>query len=153
MANLASAVWQDEAAALILALHTGLPPSDAEWERYCAWIPDLLSHPNAGCVVMTDGGAPNGRQRELMRKQLGSEARWTAVITDKPMVRVVVTAVRGINPKVCAFAPWELSQAFTFVGMGGWQIRSICDAFRALDVEMAARSRVLAEALRHLYGG
>ncbi|HET8934981.1 MAG TPA: hypothetical protein VFN67_16145 [Polyangiales bacterium] len=150
MANLASAVWQDESAALILALHTGLAPSDAEWDRYCSWISGLLPHPNGACVVLTDGGAPSTGQRERLRKQLGTEARWTAVITDKPMVRGVVTAIRWINPKVCAFTPWEFPEAFKFIGVRGGQIPSICVALRALDAEMSQRSRVLAEALRHV---
>jgi hypothetical protein len=153
MANLASAVWQDESAALILALHTRLAPSDAEWDRYCSWVPGLLPHPNGACVVLTDGGAPSNTQRERLRKQLGTEARWTAVISDKPMVRGVVTAIRWINPKVCAFAPWEFPQAFKYIGVRDEQIRGICNALGELDAELSQRSRVLVEALRHLEAG
>lgn len=150
MANLASVVWQDGAVSLLLGLHSGLAPSDAEWDHYCSLIPGVLAHANAGCMVLTDGGAPTRRQRDQLRKQLGSEARWTAVITDKALVRGVVTAIRWFNPQVCAFAPWESPQAFKFIGVSGAQIRSICAALKELDGVLTPRSRVLPLALQHI---
>jgi hypothetical protein len=150
MANLASVVWQDASTALLLGVHGAATPSDAEWQRYCDWIPGLLAHPNAGCIVLTDGGAPNSQQRERMRKQLGTAGVWTAVVTDKALVRGVVTAIRWFNPKICAFAPWELREAFKFVGVDAAQSSQLCAAFKELDAQLAERSRVLSEALTHL---
>jgi hypothetical protein len=143
MANLASAIWQDATTALLLGLHGAQTPSDAEWDHYCSWIPGLLAHPNGGCLVLTDGGAPTSAQRETLRKCLGRESRWTAVVTDKVVVRGVVTAIRWFNPKVCAFAPWELAGAFKFVGLAATQVPSIRDALVALDAQLEPRSRVL----------
>lgn len=146
MANLASAVWQDATSALLLGVHGAPAPTDEEWDHYCSWIAGVLAHPNPGCMVMSDGGAPTSAQRERLRRHLGNTC-WTAVITDKAMVRGVVTAIRWFNPKVCAFAPWELREAFKFVGVGAAQIPSVCDALRGLDEMLQPRSRVLAEAL------
>jgi hypothetical protein len=150
MVNLASVVWQDMTSALLLGVHGAQAPSDAEWDLYCSWIPDLLKQPNPGCVVMTDGGAPTSAQREQMRKHLSREQCWTAVITDKALVRGVVTAIRWFNPKICAFAPWEVHEAFRFVGVAGDQIPRICETLRALDQKLVPRSRVLPEALKYL---
>jgi hypothetical protein len=150
MANLASAVWQDATTALLLGVHGEQAPSDAEWDHYCSWVPALMAHPNGGCVVFTDGGAPTGAQRETLRRHMGKESLWTAVVTDKVLVRGVVTAIRWFNLKVCAFAPWELPAALKFVGAGGDQIRSICDALVALDKQLEPRSRVLAESVSQL---
>jgi hypothetical protein len=150
MANLASAVWQDGSSALLLGVHSELAPSEREWDQYCSWIPGLLRHPNGACVVLTDGGAPSSAQRDFMRKHLGNASRWTAVITDKALVRGVVTAIRWFNPKVCAFAPWEFPEAFKFVGVSGVQARSVCDALSALDQQLIPQSRVFAEALKHI---
>lgn len=150
MANLASVVWQEGPLALLLGVHGEHAPSAAEWERYCSWIPSLLSQPNAGCVVLTDGGAPNSAQRDHMRKCLGVSPCWTAVITDKVLVRGVVTAIRWFNPMVSAFAPWELSQAFQFAGVSRPQVRAVCAALLELDKQLEPRSRVLAAALEQL---
>lgn len=153
MANLASAVWQDGTTALLLSVHGEPAPTDEEWHRYCEWIPGLLSHPNAAAIVITDGGAPSSAQREQMRKALGTAARWTAVITDKVMVRGVVTAIRWFNPKVCAFAPWELPEALKFVGVSGDQVQSLREVWLALDKQLEPRSRVLQEVLQSLGSG
>lgn len=150
MANLVSGAWQDETNALLLAVHGEDAPSDVEWDHYCEFIPQLLLHPNACSVVLTDGGAPTIMQRERMRKQLGTASRWTAVITDKAMVRGVVTAIRWFNPKVCAFAPWDVRDAFRFVGLSSEQIANVLEALSALDAQLAPRSRVLAESRKHL---
>lgn len=150
MTNLASAFWQDGSSALLIGVHSALTPSDDEWDRYCSWIPGLMSHPNPGCVVLTDGGAPSSAQRERLRRVLAPSSCWTTVITDKALVRGVVTAIRWFNPKVCAFAPWEFREAFKFVGVSGGQVQSVCDALCELDKQLTPRSRVLAEALRQL---
>lgn len=150
MANLASAVWQDASIALLLGVHGEQAPSDQEWDQYCSWIPGLLGHPNGVSLVFTDGGAPSTAQRERLRKHLGTASRWTAVVTDKILVRGVVTAIRWFNPKVCAFAPWELAEALKFIGVNGAQVPSLSEAIQALDKQLEPRSRVLAEALKHL---
>ena len=150
MAKLASAIWQDATTALVIGVHGEDPPSDAEWERYCSLIPELLAHPNGACVVLTDGGAPTSAQRETMRRHLGRQSRWTAVVTDKLLVRGVVTAIRWFNPKICAFAPWEFPEVFRFVGLRADQVQSVCDALCSLELRLEPRSRVLAEALRQL---
>jgi len=150
MANLASVVWQDTTTALLLGVHGLHAPSDEEWDQYCSWIPDLLAQPNSGCVVLTDGGAPTSAQREQMRKHLSHGPCWTAVITDKALVRGVVTAIRWFNPKICAFAPWEVHEAFRFVGVRADEIPHICEVLRGLDLRLVPRSRVLPAALKYL---
>jgi hypothetical protein len=150
MANLASAVWQDGPLALLLGIHGEQAPSDPEWDHYCSWMPSLLSQPSCGCVVVTDGGAPSSAQRERMRQHVVVGSCWTAVITDKALVRGVVTAIRWFNPTLCAFAPWEFAEAFKFVGVSSAQVRAVCGALLELDAQLEPRSRVLAEALKHL---
>jgi len=149
MAKLASVVWQDATTALLLGVHGAQAPTDEEWDRYCGWIPELFAHPNPGCLVLTDGGAPTGAQREQLRRRLG-RACWTAVITDKALVRGVVTAIRWFNPTLCAFAPWEVREALKFLNVLPEQIHSICLSLRALDQQLEPRSRVLPEALLQL---
>lgn len=148
MANLASVVWKDATSAFLLGVHGPKAPSADEWDQYCGWIPDLLAHSDPGCVVMTDGGAPTSAQREQMRQHLSQEQCWTAVVTDKALVRGVVTAIRWFNPMICAFAPWEVREAFKFVGVRGDQIPDICQYLRTLDLQLTPRSRVLPEALK-----
>ena len=150
MANLASAIWQDASAIVLVALHAKTTPTDSEWDQFCSWIPRYSHRPEGVCVVLTDGGAPSSAQRERMRKHLGRTTHWTAVITDKAVVRGVVTAVRWFNPKVCAFSPREFQQAFEFVGLSGPQIPAVCETLNALDLELSPRSRVLADVLNHM---
>jgi hypothetical protein len=151
MAKLASAVWQDASVLVVLALHADAPPSDAEWGHFCSWIPRHMGHPNGVSMVLTDGGAPSSAQREQMRKHLGPVTPLTAVITDKPVVRGVVTAVRWFNPKISAFTPLEFLDAFKFIGLSGAQVSSVCEMLNTLEMELSPRSRVLAEILKQLY--
>jgi hypothetical protein len=150
MANLVSVVWQDATHALLLALHGEAAPSEAEWDQYCSAITGVLAHPNGFGMVLTDGGTPNTAQRDRMRRKDGGVARLNAVITDKAVVRGVVTAVSWFNPKIRAFAPREFPQAFEFLGLRAAQIRSVCAALQRLDLTLSAHSRVLAEGLQYV---
>jgi hypothetical protein len=150
MANLATVVWQDHTHAVLLALHGAATPSDAEWNQYCEAIPGVLAHPNGVGMVLTDGGAPTAAQRSVMRKKGDGATRRNAVVTDKTIVRGVITAISWFNPGVCAFEPREFSEAFTFVGLRGGQITNVCTALKQLDLELSSHSRVLAEALRNV---
>lgn len=150
MGKLASAVWKDATTAVLLGLHGKQTPSDAEWDRYCSFITEYLPHPNGICVVLTDGGTPTVDQRDRLRDDLKGATRWTAVITDKVLVRCVVTANRWFNPQVCAFSPWDFADALKFVGLSSEQVPGICEVLRGLDQQLEPPSRALIEALRSI---
>lgn len=150
MVNLTSVVWQDATHAVLLALHAEAAPSDAEWDKYLDAMPGVLAHPNGVGMVLTDGGTPSTAQRERMRKKDAGAVRCNAIITDRPVVRCVVTAVSWFNPKVCAFAPREFLQAFSFLGLSGAQIASVCATLEQLNHGLSPKSRVLGESLQHV---
>lgn len=135
---------------MLLALHAEAAPSEAEWDKYLDAMPGVLAHPNGVGMVLTDGGTPSTAQRERMRKKDAGAVRCNAIITDRAIVRGVVTAVSWFNPKVCAFAPREFPQAFSFVGLSGAQIASVCATLEQLNHGLSPKSRVLSEALQHI---
>jgi hypothetical protein len=85
-----------------------------------------------------------------MRKKDHVASRRNAVVTDRTIVRGVVTAISWFSPGVRAFEPREFSEAFAFIGLRGAQITSVCEALKHLDQELSSRSRVLAEALQYV---
>jgi hypothetical protein len=96
---------------LLLALHTREAPTNEQWNAYLEMISGVTTHTPFGNVVglaITDGGAPDARQRALGAKFLPSS---TSVVTTSAFARGVVTAFSWVNPRVKAFHPARFVEA------------------------------------------
>jgi hypothetical protein len=106
-------------------LHTAKNPPTQEWEA-CIATAAQAQRAASGDVnrlrslVVSDGGAPNVRQRqEIFAGVLGGAKSPTALITSSltnPVKRGVATAIVWLNPSFRAFDPAMTREAFAHVG-------------------------------------
>lgn len=110
---------------LVYAVHDGRAPSDEEWSEYVANCRALLERVSDGSKVgglaITDGGAPNARQRRLVIgvvSELAGEGMArirSSVISESALVRGVVTAFSWHIPEMRIFAPSAVRVALDHV--------------------------------------
>ena len=60
--------------------------------------------------MLTDGGAPNARQRLLLNAILKDPSPPVAIVSSSLVARAVVTAMGWFNPRVRAFAEGDLQR-------------------------------------------
>lgn len=101
---------------IIVVIHGPRPPSDEEAHEYLtAFKSRDISR--LRCLIFTEGGAPTAAQRKRLNELLGGRAFPTAVVTNLPLVRGVVTALSWFNPKIRAFTPEAAEEAFRYLGI------------------------------------
>lgn len=137
MANLASGTWRADSVVIVFVVQNDKNPSEDEWDAYVANVTAHLDTPNGAGLAFTDGGAPNSKQRDLMRETLGVRSPRSAVISDSVLVRGVVTALSWFNPNTIAFSPQRARDAFVFAGLEPEHLedfwRAVCEADATLD--------------------
>ena len=120
-------VWEsgDLADTVVIALHTGLSPSDREWQQYLAaleraWARHKSDTRRIRALSISDGGAPSTRQREqlngLLKRASGGQGV-VAIVTDNLITRNIVRALSWFNPDIRAFAPSALHAAIHYLSL------------------------------------
>jgi hypothetical protein len=96
----------------LVFVHTEDPPSDEEWDQLMTafkQVPDLR---RCRVLVLTAGGAPNARQRQVVNAILKQATPPVAIVSSSMVARAVVTAMGWFNPRMKAFAEEDISGAF-----------------------------------------
>lgn len=104
---------------VFVTVHGAEPPSDEEWQRYLEVCKANFAG-LSGNLIVTDGGGPNGPQRALLAERYPEFAPVpVAVVSDSPMTRGIVTALRWFGKNIRAFRPTDLAGAFEYLGVPG----------------------------------
>lgn len=109
---------------LLLCLDTVNDPAPAEWQRFL----DLLEKAKkknggdiskVGFLVVTDGGAPNAKQREMMTSVAGGPFRLVGISNalSNPIKRGITTAISWANPLFMAISPNQWRMGLRHLGM------------------------------------
>jgi hypothetical protein len=102
---------------LVVLVHGRTAPSDVDWEDYAGAL-EARVNDITGVLVATDGAGPDGLQRgklnDLVKQRGGGFP--TAVVTDSPAARGIVTALGWFNSQLRAFPSKELANALAHVG-------------------------------------
>jgi hypothetical protein len=135
MAMSSSARIFPDGRSLVYAVHDGRGPSDAEWDVYLENVRKALratrDPTHAGGLTVTDGGAPNAKQRRLLVGVTKEECGETmvrirgAILSDSALVRGVVTALSWHIPEVRTFAPSRIAGAFEHVRLPASDIATV----------------------------
>jgi hypothetical protein len=108
---------------LVFSLHNKETPTAEEWDEYVRVLAEamgMLKGDSSGIrgLSISDGGAPNARQREqvnaFMRRHTKGRG-YIAIVTSDSIVRGIVKALSWFNPYARAFAPGELEQAIEYL--------------------------------------
>jgi hypothetical protein len=99
--------------------------------------------------VFTDGGAPNSSQRRIVNEILaGRPPIPAAVVSNSALARGVITALSWFNPKIKAFAPDEVIDAYHYLGFTSSQIQVLTPRLAQLQSQMGAPIRAMKGALQ-----
>lgn len=97
----------------LVFVHTDEPPSDEEWARLIEAFREVPDLRRCRVLVLTDGGAPDARQRLSINRVLKDFNPPVAIVSSSMVARAVVTAMGWFNPRVRAFASDDMDGAFT----------------------------------------
>ncbi len=103
---------------ILVLCHTSAPPSDQEWE---AWLAREVRAEHKGLLIVTDGGAPNSRQRARVAEATSSRGvrrPGVALLTDSAFIRSVMTAfawILGQEHPMKAFPPTAIDEAVVWL--------------------------------------
>jgi hypothetical protein len=118
---------------VVVALHTQQDPRPEEWTAYIEQQIKLKKKAGGDVsrirnFVVTDGGAPNAKQRALLQTEaFGGESSKIACISNafnSPMKRGIATAIGWINPAFKALPPEKWQEALRHIDLDG-QIRPL----------------------------
>ncbi len=132
---------------VLVTVHGKEPPSDDEWLRYLEASKAHFGSARASLVI-TEGGGPNGRQRALLSERYPEFGPVpVAVITDSPLTRGVVTALRWLGKNIRAFRPTDLAGAFEYLEVPSGdreallhRVARVRSELRSIDGEERARA-------------
>lgn len=102
---------------VFVTVHSAEPPSDEEWARYLE-VSKFYFEDLRGSLIITDGGGPNSRQRALLTERYPEFGPVpVAVVSDSPLTRGIVTALRWLGKNIRAFRPTDLAGAFEYLAI------------------------------------
>ncbi len=91
-------------------------PTDQDWDLYLA---DLRQHAaRADCIrtlVFTEGGGPDGFQRNRLNQILGGRPTRAAVLSNSTLARAIVGILAVFNPRISAFSPDDSGVALAYL--------------------------------------
>jgi hypothetical protein len=114
-------VWRCDSVCLLVSLHTRDAPTDDEWKEcldlYRRVFIEQQGTDHVGGLAVTDGGAPNSKQRGAVKVLLQGRRVATAVVSESVLVRSAVTALHWFNRDISVFPPSAMGDAVRYVGV------------------------------------
>jgi hypothetical protein len=126
---------------VLVMVHTVTAPSDEEWNDHVQRLARTRTSLR-GVMVFTAGGGPTSKQRERLRSAVPSSIPPTAIMTDSPLVRGIITSINWfVNNPLSAFHPDDLQGALRHIARSGPPIDAakIVGAVRALAEELSVK--------------
>lgn len=128
---------------LAICLHTAEPVPNHEWTKLIEQLERCgmaggADPQRARMLVVTDGGAPDARQRSQLGRLWRGKAIQTAVLVpglSNPIKRGLMTALTWFNPRMAFFVPEQLTGALRHIGLEGEQ-NSVWTALLELQMQL-----------------
>lgn len=108
-----------------VCLHTASPVPRLEWDALVQQLQTLAKDTQTASqrvrmLVVTDGGAPDARQRSQLGQLFRGRPIVTAVVVpgmSQPLKRGLMTALTWFNPSMAFFVPSQLEAALRHIGL------------------------------------
>jgi hypothetical protein len=108
-------------ARLVVTVHTHAVPEDQEWAEYMSGVDAYLPLEDQRILVVSAGGGPSGKQRQMMVEALNGARVPVAIITNSWLMRGAGIAVSWFNPSLKVFGPDALDSAIEYLGLTTWE--------------------------------
>jgi hypothetical protein len=131
--------WEVLGTTMLLVYRSGKLP-EPEFTQFMKWLPQ--QYPQlTGMVVVRNRSVPSAAQRSLIKDYQESNRIKTAVLTDSPLVRGVVTAIAWFGSDLATFAERNARDALSYAGISSAQLT---EAERTLATLREAAARHVA---------
>jgi hypothetical protein len=128
---------------LVLWLHTAVDPPQPDWDRAVQQLREYAKSKGVPSwelrnLVVSDGGAPNARQRRQLFDAAEGRPHMLAVVTtvlNNPIKRGVATALQWLNPSVRFYHPAAYAEALAYLGLEA-EKREIWAEFKHLEAQL-----------------
>jgi hypothetical protein len=128
---------------VVLWLHTAVNPGDEEWDRACSQIVEWRRAHGSDTgrlrqLVISDGGAPNARQRSRSRVLQAGQPTKIAVVTTvlaNPIKRGVATALTWVNPSFRFYEPAGIAKALQYLDIAN-HASAVKAEFEKLELQL-----------------
>lgn len=120
---------------LIVAGHTSAHPTSSEFDEFIeSTVKVHAAHgKEVRCLVLTDGGSPDERQRQALAARVDVSSVPVAVVSSVASVRFVVSTFSFLNRAIKSFSPTELDGILRHLGLSPAQLPQI--QAMALDIQ------------------
>lgn len=123
----------------VVTVHAAESPSDEEWARYVSGADTYQPLTDQRILVVSDGGAPNGTQRQQLIDILDNARVPTAILTTSWLMRGAGAAVRWFNSYLKIFGPNALQDALEYLQLTEWERREGVRLLRELQRELGVQ--------------
>jgi len=124
---------------LVVTVHSKQPPTEDEWSRYMGQADVYQPLEDQRILVVSDGGAPNGTQRQQLIDLLHDARVPTAILTSSWLMRGAGAAVSWFNPSLRVFGPLALQQALEHLQLTQWERTEALRLLREFQNELGVR--------------
>lgn len=119
---------------IAVGVHNPGQPSDQEWEGWLGMCREMIEQGQLqGCLVWTAGGAPNSKQRAMVKSVPGLLPVPIAIMTDSRVARGVITALSWLGKAIKPFPANDLQGALEYLGsqQAAAEVQAEIDALRS----------------------
>lgn len=125
---------------IVVAMHTARAPSDEEWAEWVALLDERSRAVDwdlarVGNLAITDGGAPDYKQRAPVNAMVGRGRTYpnVSLVTVSTVVRAVARAFTMFNPRFAVFVPSQFSDALVWLGAERGTERAVLDVLFEIE--------------------
>lgn len=119
----------------LLCAYNEFPPTEED-VRQAVEIMRNLDIEKVKVLTFTKGGAPTAPQRKAINSVLNGRSLTTAVVSDSPLIRGIITAFSWFNSKIKAFSGAALEDAFRYLDVPPSRWESFAEEAAKLQAEV-----------------
>lgn len=127
-----SMAWRFEGR-LTVVLHGPRNPSNLEWQSMLRDEAARSKPDNGRTLVISYGGGPDGRQRDLLAQQMQTKSVPTCIMTSSAMVRAITAALLFFNRNMKVVGLDERERAYDFLNLSAPEREAAERARRELE--------------------
>jgi hypothetical protein len=124
---------------LVVTVHSELAPTEDEWSRYMGQADVYQPLEDQRILVVSEGGAPNGTQRQQLIELLHGARVPTAILSSSWLMRGSGAAVSWFNRSLRVFGPSALPQALEHLQLTQWERTESLRLLREFQNELGVR--------------
>ena len=121
---------------LTVVVHGQKNPSNLEWQSMLRDETARGRSENGRTLIVSYGGGPDGRQRELLTQQMTTRPAPTCIMTSSPLVRAITSALLFFNRGMKVVGLEERNRAYDFLSLSAPERDAADRLRRELETEI-----------------